>query len=240
MSISVQLDSGNARTLSPLRMKRVVVVPQLRALVLRIPAMLRVAEGEDALLRARLLLVAARATDRGIERVLVQRLLQRLGLHHVGVHGGAVGQRRDALAHAVLVGVHEHVHVAVRRDAVTERDHLAEFPGGIDVQQRHRRPGGIKRLAQQVQQHRGILADRIQRHRMAEGRLHLAEDVDALRLQVVEMERWLGRGGGHDFSSISNTGGTTSIAGLTAPGKRDYKALPPTPLNGRRSHSLPT
>ena len=68
--------------------------------------MLRAAEREDALLGARLLLVAARAADRGVEAVLVQRLLQRLGLHHVGVHGGAVADRADALRDAVGVDVH--------------------------------------------------------------------------------------------------------------------------------------
>ncbi len=84
----------------------VVEVPQLRALVLGIPAVLLAAEREDALLGARLLLVAARAADRRVEAVLIQRLLQRLGLHHVGMHGGAVADRADALGDAFGIGVH--------------------------------------------------------------------------------------------------------------------------------------
>src|SRR5690606_18308730 len=45
---------------------RVVEVPQLRPLPARVPALLAVAEGKHALLGARLLLVAAGATDRGV------------------------------------------------------------------------------------------------------------------------------------------------------------------------------
>jgi hypothetical protein len=41
----------------------------------------------------RLLLVAARAAERGVEAVLVQGLLQALGLHHVGVHLASRGRR---------------------------------------------------------------------------------------------------------------------------------------------------
>src|SRR6266704_3056800 len=46
---------------------RVVEVPRFRALVLGVPLAEVVAEGEDALFRARLFLVAARSADRGVE-----------------------------------------------------------------------------------------------------------------------------------------------------------------------------
>src|SRR6266496_2253535 len=46
---------------------RVVEVPRLRALVLGVPLAEVVAEGEDALFRARFFLVAARSADRGVE-----------------------------------------------------------------------------------------------------------------------------------------------------------------------------
>ena len=96
--------------------------------LLRVPAVLRVAEREHALLGARLLLVAARAADGGIEAVLVQRLLQALGLHHVGVHGGAVADRADAVRDAVGIDVHAQVDAGLGRAAVAEGDHLAELP----------------------------------------------------------------------------------------------------------------
>ena len=179
---------------------RVVGMPQLGPLVFRIPAMLRIAEGEDAFLCARLFLVAPRATDGGVETVLVQRLLQRLGFHDVGVHRGAMRQRRNALAHAVLIDMHQHVHVTGRRHLVAERDHLAELPGGIHVQQGDRRLARVKGLAQQMQQYRRILADRIQHHRILEAGHHLAENVDAFRLEIVEMCTWCS-GDGHQWEA---------------------------------------
>src|SRR3546814_13007327 len=62
------------------------------------------AEREDALLGPGLFLVAARPADGGVEPPPVQRLLEGLGLHHVGVHGGAVADRTDALGNAIRVG----------------------------------------------------------------------------------------------------------------------------------------
>ena len=73
----------------------VVQIPQLGALVLRIPLAEFVAEGEDALLGARLFLVAAGAADAGVEAVLGDRLQQRHRLRRVA----RVGQR-IAQAHA--------------------------------------------------------------------------------------------------------------------------------------------
>ena len=84
--------AGTRGSLSPGCDAGVVEPPQLRALVLRVPAVLRGAEREDALLGARLLLVAARAAEGGVEAVLVERLLQRLGLHHVGVDAPSRGR----------------------------------------------------------------------------------------------------------------------------------------------------
>src|SRR3546814_12855842 len=51
------------------RLPGIVEVPQLRPLALGIPAMLGRAEAEDALLRAALLLVPARAAKGGVEAI---------------------------------------------------------------------------------------------------------------------------------------------------------------------------
>ena len=161
--------------------------PHLGSLLARVPAVALGAEGEHALLGARGLLVAPRAAERRIEAVLIERLPQRLRLHDVGVGGGRVVDRVDAGGDPLLVGVHDQVEAELAHGAIAEGDHVAELPGGIDVQQRERRLGRIERLARQVQQHRGVLADGIEQHRLAELRGSLAEDVDALRLQQIEM-----------------------------------------------------
>ncbi len=58
----------------------VVEAPHLRALALGLPLAMGVAEGEDALLGPRALLVAARAPERGVEAVLGESVQQRDGL----------------------------------------------------------------------------------------------------------------------------------------------------------------
>src|SRR3546814_8527751 len=74
----------------PLVLAGIVEVPQFRALVLGIPAVAGGAEGEDALLRPALFLVAAGAAEGRVEAVEVERLLQPLRLPHVGVQRAGI------------------------------------------------------------------------------------------------------------------------------------------------------
>jgi hypothetical protein len=79
----------------------------------------------------------------------------------------------------------------LRGAVVAEGDHFAELPAGVDVQQRDRRPCRVEGLEQQVQQHRTVLADRVQHHRVAELGGDLAQDVDALRFELAQMRQAL-------------------------------------------------
>jgi hypothetical protein len=72
------------------------------------------------------------------------------------------------------------------RGLVAKRDHLPEFPGGVDVQQRERQLRGIEGLHRQVQHHGAVLADGIEHHRPLALRGHLAHDVDALGFQPLK------------------------------------------------------
>ena len=69
-------------------------------------------------------------------------------------------------AHAVLVDVDDQLEAELCGALVAERDHLAELPGGVDMQQREGDAARIKRLQRQMQQHRRILADRIEHDRV--------------------------------------------------------------------------
>ena len=88
---------------------RIVEPPRLGPLALRVPAMMGVAEREHPLLGPRCLLVAASSADGGIEAMAVERLAERLRLHHVGVDLGAVRHRADAALETVLVDMHDQV-----------------------------------------------------------------------------------------------------------------------------------
>jgi hypothetical protein len=113
----------------------VVEVPELGSLVLGIPAMLRVAEGEDPLLGAGLLLVAAAAAERGVEAVLVERLLEGAEVHDVGVLLGPVRERADPIGEALLVDVDDHIEAELLDDVlVAELVHRLEVPGRVDME----------------------------------------------------------------------------------------------------------
>ena len=166
---------------------RIVKLPQFGPLVLRIPGMVLGAEGKDALLGAAFFLVAPRAAESRIEAIFVQRLFQAFGLHHLGMQRRAGIERIDAALHAVLIDMDDQIETQPLRRLVTERDHLPELPGGVDMQQRKWRLGGIERLHRQMQHDRGILADRIEHDRLLELSYHLSHDEDAFGLQMLQM-----------------------------------------------------
>ena len=58
-----------------------------------------------------------------------------------------------------------------------------------------RRPGA-ERLLRQPDHDRGVLADRIEEHRVLELGDDLAQDVDALGLELAQVRQPVGRGGG--------------------------------------------
>src|SRR5581483_9591316 len=234
---------------------RVVEAPQLRALVLRVPAMLHGAEGEDPLLRARLLLVAAGTAERGVEPVLVERLLQSLRLHHVGVHHGTAVERVDAPRKALLVHVHEQVEPVLALHALAKRVHVLELPRRVDVQERERRRGGMERLPREVQHRRAVLADRVEHHRVLRLGDDFAHDVDRLRLEPLEVGELqtlhpsfssfastirADSAGSCLVVSMRSSGSTGSSYGSETPvnsGISPARALAYRPFTSRRSHS---
>src|SRR3984893_9345484 len=164
----------------------IVKPPRLGALPFRIPAMLGIPKGEHALLGARALFIAPGAAERYVEPILVERLTQGLCLHDVGVHFGAVADRADAPGQALPIGMHDEPKSKLAGTTIAERDHLAEFPGRIDMQQRERQLRRIKRLECQMQEDGGVLADGIEQHRLVALGHSLADDVDAFGLELAE------------------------------------------------------
>src|SRR6202790_567014 len=112
----------------------VVKAPRLGALPFRIPAVLGIPKRKHALLGARALFIAPGAAERYVEPILVERLTQGLCLHDIGVQFGAVADRADAPRQALLIGMHDEPKPKLVNTTIAERDHLAEFPGRIDVQ----------------------------------------------------------------------------------------------------------
>ncbi len=165
----------------------VVGAPELRALLLGVPTVLRRTDAEDALLGPRLLLVASGPTERRVEPPLVERLLEALRLPHVGVHRGSVVERVDAHRDAFGVLVDEQLHPRLGCHLLPHLVHRLELPGGVDVQERERRNRRVEGLAGQLEHDRAVLADRVQHHRSLALGDRLPHDLDAFGLEPLQV-----------------------------------------------------
>ncbi len=152
------------------------------------------AEREDPFLGAGLFLVTARAAEGGIETVLIERLLQSLGLPHVGVER-AVIEGVDAALDRFRVAVDQQFHPRLARGFFAQRVHRLELPGGVDMEQREGWRRGVEGLARQMEHHRAVLAHRVEHHRLLGLGDDLAHDVDALGFEPFKM----GEDPGHDI-----------------------------------------
>jgi hypothetical protein len=148
--------------------------------------MLAVAEAEDAFLGAALLFVAAGAPERRVEAIFVERLLQSFRLPHVGVERAMI-KRIDCLPFGFRVLVDEKLGSSFAADLVAKRVHVPELPRRVDMKQRKGQRARKERLLREVKHHRRILADRVKHHGPVGLRDGLAQDVDALGFEPIEM-----------------------------------------------------
>jgi hypothetical protein len=171
-----------------------VQVPQLGPLVARIPLSERVAEREDALLGARLLLVAPRAADQRVEAEFGDGVEQRHGLVTVAALG-RVAQHHAAGCDRILDGAHDQPLAELGDAAIAKGDHLGEVVPGVDVQQREGKPARPERLLGEAQQDDRVLAAGEQQRGLRALSRDFAQDVDGLGLEPVEMASVGGRDG---------------------------------------------
>src|ERR1700730_5349753 len=122
----------------------VVKAPRLGPLPFRIPAVLGIPKRKHALLGARALFIAPGTAERYVELILVERLTQGLCLHDVGVQLAAVADPADAAGQGSLIGMEDEPKAKLAYMTSAERDHLAEFPGRNDMQQRERQLRRVK------------------------------------------------------------------------------------------------
>lgn len=107
----------------------------------------------------------------------IERLTERDCLHHSGVLRRTSIEWIDFLLDTFLVGVNEEIESVFLRYRISEGDHLLELPCGVDVQEREWDRRRIESLPRQVEEYGGILADRIEHDRFAEGCSGLSKDL---------------------------------------------------------------
>ena len=155
--------------------------------------MVAVTERIHPLFGARFFFIPSRAPKSRIKPVLIERLFEGLGFHHVGVLFGPMRNGADAGFDPVPVDIHDEVKAEFVLDiGIAEGDHLPEFPGRINVHQGEGRLPRRKRFAGQMQHDSGILADGVQHDRVVKLCRHLTNDVYALSLKILEVGEGVG------------------------------------------------
>ncbi len=185
----------------------VVERPEFGPLVLRIPLTELVAEAEEALLGAGLLLVAAGPTEGGVEAVLLDGVEQRRGLQAVARCPRARLLDDAALGDRVFDAGHDQALAELGDAAVAELDRFGEVVPGVDVHDREGELAGAKGLLGEAQQDDRVLAAAEQQHWALEGRGDFAHDEDGLGFDGVEVGQLVAiarfvSGGGHKEGSI--------------------------------------
>ena len=162
-------------------------IPRLGPLVARIPSTLTIAERQDALLGAGLVLVATTAAERGIEAVLGDGVEQRHRLQPVAA-GPRTGILDDpAAVDRLLHAGDDQPGTDALDELVAVLDDLGEVVTRVDVHDRKRQPSRRERQHGEMQQHRRVLAAAEQQHRVLALGGDLADDRDRLVGQRFEV-----------------------------------------------------
>ena len=188
----------------------VVEAPQLGALHLRVPLAELVAVGVDALLGAGLLLVAAAATEGGGEAALLERVEQGADLEPVAAGLAVVDD--DAVGDRLLDAGHDQADAEPAHPVVAAGEHLGEVVAGVHLEHRERDLGREERLLGQPHHDDGVLAAREHQDGLLELGGDLAEDVDRLRLELVELAQpVVGMRDGHVVRETSSRRGGARV-----------------------------
>ena len=125
-------------------------VPQFRPLILGIPLALRIAKRVNALLGARLFLVAPRSAKCRVESTRRKRVQQRFRLEQPAASLRAEDKRIRALLQCFAVLMHDQFGADFARVRIAKLDHFRKFVAGVDVQQRKRDFPRIKSFLRQA------------------------------------------------------------------------------------------
>ena len=164
---------------------RVDQVPQLGPLVARIPLAELVAQRDDALLGASLLLVAPPPAEDPVETALGDGVEQGAGLQRVASAVAALAQ--TAVVDVVLDRGDHQAHPEALDDGVPVGQDLREVVAGVHVQQREGDGSGPEGPDRQVQHDHGVLPAGEQQHGTTALRDGFADDGDGFSLQRVEL-----------------------------------------------------
>ena len=186
MSSSVQSESGKARQVLSWPHAALIELPELRSLRFGIPLPERVAEGEDSLLGPCLVLVAACATEGGVEPVRIDRIEQRGRLQAIARRARA-RVSDPTLIDGVLHARHNQSGTFGLDLCVPVFEDLGEVVPGVHVEDGEGDLSRLERLGGQMQENRRVLAPAEEQDGAFRFGRHLADDEDGQGLQEIEV-----------------------------------------------------
>ncbi len=188
MDVAPDVDLGPVQQrmdpqMGPGREVGVELVPEFRRLVAEVPLPGVAARAEHPLLGAHALLVAADPGDDAGELVLGDGVAQAQRLARGRAGGGRQGRIHRVHRRALLA---QQVELPGGHILVAEGIHFRELLAGVDMHHGKRHPPE-ERLAGEPDHDVGVLAQRPQHGQPVDAVEGLAQDVDALRFEAVEM-----------------------------------------------------
>ena len=112
---------------------------------------------------------------------------QGCGLEQSAATLGAELDGVGAVGESFFVAPDDEVEAEFGGVAVAEFEHLAEFVAGVDVEERERDGRRVEGLLRKAQHDGGVFADGVEHHRVLKLGDDLAEDVDALGLEQLDV-----------------------------------------------------
>ena len=119
--------------------------------------------------------------------MLIQSLLESLGLHDVRMNFRTVGDRSHPLGNTLLIDVNDQLHAGLFCHLVPEIDHFTELPRGVYMHQWKWWYCWSKCFAGQVKHYCRIFPDGIQHDWLIKLSNHLTNNVDAFRFEGFEV-----------------------------------------------------
>jgi hypothetical protein len=196
----------------------VVQIPELRALILRVPLTEVVAMGEDALLRSGFLFVPPGAADGGVKAELLDGVQQGRRLERVAARRGACLFTHASLIDRILNETNEQRALRLLCEPISEAQCFRKVVAGVDVQKRERHTCGREGLARQPGDDNRVFPSGKQQRGPLELRGDFAKHVDGFAFKQRQMAR---SSGVHEKRSMAPRPGQPEVIRDSGFGIRD-------------------
>jgi hypothetical protein len=135
-----------------------------------------------------------RGTAEGrIETVGAKAVEKSLGLEQTAAALGSEADGICSIGEGLFVAPDDQLQTELGGVAIAEFEHLAELVAGVNVQQGEGNWAGVKGFLREAEHHGGVFTDGVEHYRVLKLRGDLAEDVNALSLEELDVIKAVAR-----------------------------------------------